>query len=160
MCLSTYICEGQHSYSVHICESQYSYSVHICEGHTVIVSTSVMVNTVIVSTSVRAITITVSTSVRTNGWHKLRDCETRGPRPSFICETKVLRIYNELRLNDASLAGIQTWNLSQAPQACLCKILLVWVKSLRKHTQFLSQFGLVCVEILGIVLTRDSLHYT
>ena len=53
----------------------------------------------------------------------------------------------------------QTWNLSQAPQACLCKILLVWVKCLAKHTLFLSQFGLVCVQILGVELTRVSLHY-
>ena len=53
----------------------------------------------------------------------------------------------------------QTWNLSQAPQACLCKNLLVRVKSLGKHTLFLLQFGLVCVQILGVELTRVSLHY-
>ena len=28
-----------------------------------------------------------------------------------------------------------------------------------KHTQFLSQFSLVCVQILGVELTRVSLHY-
>ena len=30
----------------------------------------------------------------------------------------------------AVAALTQTWNLSQAPQACLCKIILVWVKCL------------------------------
>ena len=53
----------------------------------------------------------------------------------------------------------QTWNLSQAPQACMCKILLVRVKSLGKHTLFLLQFSLFCVQILGVELTRVSLHY-
>ena len=53
----------------------------------------------------------------------------------------------------------QTWNLSQAPEACLCKIILVWVKCLAKHTHFLSQFGLVSVQILGVELTRVILHY-
>ena len=53
----------------------------------------------------------------------------------------------------------QTWNLSQAPQACLCKLLLVRVKCLAKHSLFLSQFGLVCVQILGLELTRVCLHY-
>ena len=53
----------------------------------------------------------------------------------------------------------QTWNLSQAPQACLCKILLVRVKCLAIHTLFLSQLRLVCVQILGVELTRVSLHY-
>ena len=58
------------------------------------------------------------------------------------------------------LSGLkQTWNLSQAPQACLCKIILVRVKCLTKHTLFLLQFGLVCVQILGVELTRVSLHY-
>ena len=53
----------------------------------------------------------------------------------------------------------QTWNLSQAPQACLCKILLVRVKYLTKHTLFMLQFGLVCAQILGVELTRVSLRY-
>ena len=53
----------------------------------------------------------------------------------------------------------QTWNLSQAPQACLYKILLVWVKSLGKHTLFLSQFSLVCVQVLGVELSMVNLHY-
>ena len=58
------------------------------------------------------------------------------------------------------LSGLkQTWNLSQAPQACLCKIILVRVKYLAKHTVFWSQFCLVCVQILGVELTRVSLHY-
>ena len=56
-------------------------------------------------------------------------------------------------------ASNQTWNLSQAPQACQCKILLVWVKCLAKHKLFLLQFGLVCVQIMGVELTRVSLHY-
>ena len=55
---------------------------------------------------------------------------------------------------------MQTLNLSQAPRACLCKILLVRVKCFTIHTLFLSQFGLVCVQILGVELTRVSLHYT
>ena len=50
----------------------------------------------------------------------------------------------------------RTWNLSQAPQACLCKLLLVRVKCLAKHSLFLLQFGLVCVQILGLELTRVS----
>ena len=54
---------------------------------------------------------------------------------------------------------MQTWNLSQAPQACLCKIILVRVKCLAKHVLFLLQFGLVCVQILGVELTKVSLHY-
>ena len=54
---------------------------------------------------------------------------------------------------------MQTWNLSQALQACLCKIILVQVKSLGKHTLFLLQLGLVWVQILGVELTRVSLHY-
>ena len=41
----------------------------------------------------------------------------------------------------------------------MSKNLLVWVKYLGKHTLFLSQFGLVCVQILGVELTRVSLHY-
>ena len=41
----------------------------------------------------------------------------------------------------------------------LCKIIFALVKCLAKHTQFLSQFGLVCVQILGVELTRVSLHY-
>ena len=53
----------------------------------------------------------------------------------------------------------QTWNLSQAPQTCLCQIILVWVKSFAKHTIFLSQFGLVCVKILRVEVTRVSSHY-
>ena len=58
-----------------------------------------------------------------------------------------------------SLVYMQTWNLSQAPQACLCKILLVWVKCLAKHMHTHTQFGLVCVQILGVGLTRVCLHY-
>ena len=53
----------------------------------------------------------------------------------------------------------KTWNLSQAPQACLCIILLVWVKCLAKYTLFLLQFGLVGLRILRVQLTRVSLHY-
>ena len=45
---------------------------------------------------------------------------------------------------------------TQAPQACLCKIILVKVKYLAKHTLFLLQFGLVCVQILGVELTWVS----
>ena len=40
----------------------------------------------------------------------------------------------------------------------LCKILLVRVKFLGKQMLFLSQFGLVCVQVLGVELTRVSLH--
>ena len=53
----------------------------------------------------------------------------------------------------------QTWNLSQAPQACLCKIILVRVKCLAKHTLFLLKLGVVCVKILRVKLTRVSLYY-
>ena len=53
----------------------------------------------------------------------------------------------------------QTWNLLKAPQTCLCKILLVRVKCLAKHTLFLSQFGLVCVQIMGVESTRVNLQY-
>ena len=52
-----------------------------------------------------------------------------------------------------------TWNLAQAPQACLCKILVVRVKCLAKPALLLSLFGLVRVQILGEELTRVSLHY-
>ena len=31
---------------------------------------------------------------------------------------------------------------------------------LAKHTLFLLQFGHVCVQVLGIELTRVSLHYS
>ena len=48
----------------------------------------------------------------------------------------------------------QTWNLSQAPQACLCKIWLVGLICLAKYMLFLLQFGLVCVQLLGVELTR------
>ena len=44
------------------------------------------------------------------------------------------------------LSGLkQTWNLSQAPQACLCKILLVPVKSLNKHTLFFCRNSVLSV---------------
>ena len=36
---------------------------------------------------------------------------------------------------------------------------IVWVKCLAKHTQFLLQFGLVCIEILWVKIPRVSLHY-
>ena len=35
---------------------------------------------------------------------------------------------------------IKTWNLSQAPQECFCKMLLVLVKCLAKHTLVLSAY--------------------
>ena len=64
------------------------------------------------------------------------------------------------KVGDYFQAGwIQTWNLSQAPQAYLCKILLVRVKYLAKHMLFLLQCGLVCVQILGVELTSVTLHY-
>ena len=47
---------------------------------------------------------------------------------------------------------------SHQRHACV-KIILVWVKCLAKHTLFLLQFGLVCVQILGVELTRVSLQY-
>ena len=61
--------------------------------------------------------------------------------------------------NTMFMSTRQTWNLSQAPQACLFKILLARVKSSGKHTLFLTQFSLVCVQILGVELTMVSLHY-
>ena len=61
-----------------------------------------------------------------------------------------------LCLESGMLSVDQTWNLSQALQACLCKILLVRVKSLGKSTLFVLQFGLVCVQILGVEVTRVS----
>ena len=65
------------------------------------------------------------------------------------------------RTKDPGFPGYsQTWNFSQVPQACLCKILLARVKCLAKHTLLLLQFGLVCLQILAVELTRVSLHYT
>ena len=49
--------------------------------------------------------------------------------------------------------------MSQAAQARLCKILLVGVKCLGKHTLYLSEFGLICVKILGVEFTGVCLHY-
>ena len=57
------------------------------------------------------------------------------------------------------LQAYQTWNLSQALQPWLFKILLAWGKCLVKHTLFVLQFSSVCVQILGVELTRVSLHY-
>ena len=52
--------------------------------------------------------------------------------------------------------GTGTTGMPVAPQACLCKIGWVCVKHLPKHTEFGPQFG---VQILGVELTRVSLHY-
>ena len=53
--------------------------------------------------------------------------------------------------------SMQTWNLSQPPQACLCKIILVQLKLLAKHTLFCHNL-VICVQLLGEELTRESLH--
>ena len=70
-----------------------------------------------------------------------------------------MRQVTDIGRGQAEQGRDQKWNLSQAPQACLCKIVLVRVKCLGKHTLFLSQFGLVCVQKLGVELTMVSLHY-
>ena len=61
----------------------------------------------------------------------------------------------ELQMSSIWRAG----NLSQAAQACLCKIILVWSKCLAKQSLFLSQFGRAGVQIQGVELTRVSLNY-
>ena len=51
----------------------------------------------------------------------------------------------------------QTWTMSQATQACLCK--WIWCgKILAEHTPFLLQFCFVCLRLLGVGLSSVILN--